>query len=61
MVLDPITAAAAERVMLKFVTICDMDAGLSILVRVATEAVEDQEDKVDKEATILLVVSLVIQ
>lgn len=35
--------------MLKFVTMCDIDAGLSVLVRVATEAVEDQEDKVEKD------------
>lgn len=39
--------------MLKLVTICDIEAGLSVLVRVATEAVEDQEDSVESEATIL--------
>ena len=39
-------ASLADFVMLKFVTMCDIDAGLSVLVRVATEAVEDQEDKV---------------
>lgn len=51
-------AALADRLMLKLVTMWDIEAGLSVLVRVATEAVEDQEDKVDNEATILLVVSL---
>ena len=35
--------------MLNFVTMCHIDAGLSVLVRVATEAVEDQEDKVEKD------------
>ena len=29
-----------------------MEAGLSVLVLVATEAVEDQEDKLEAEATI---------
>lgn len=48
-------AALADLVMLKFVTIWDMDAGLSVLVRVATEVVEDQEDKVENEATILAI------
>lgn len=42
-------ACLADFVMLKFVTMCDIDAGLSVLVRVATEAVEDQEDKVEKD------------
>ena len=48
-------ATLADLVMLKFVTIWDMDAGLSVLVRVATEVVEDQEDKVENEATILAI------
>jgi hypothetical protein len=42
-------ACLADFVMLKFVTMCDIDAGLSVLVRVATDAVEDQEDKVEKD------------
>lgn len=45
------TAALADLVILKFVTNVEFEAGLSVLVLVATEAVDDQEDKVDMEAT----------
>ena len=47
------SACLADLVMLKFVTMWDIEAGLSVLVRVATEAVEPQEDKLEKDGTIL--------
>jgi hypothetical protein len=46
-------AAAAVLVILKLVTKCDMEVGLSVLVLVATELVDDQDDSVDIEATIV--------